>query len=1176
MLAEPPRMPSMPATEIRAFVFTDIVGSTRLKKLMPGRDNAERSVLFSEKILTPHRALIEKALARYDGRLISTQGDGHFLEFKSSVQAVMWAVELQQLHQRSPIETPGGGRLGLKIGIHMGPASADPDRPDDYVGTSVDYAARLVKLGTDGRIVVSEIVATFVRDEEIIGVTMHEHGLFDLTGIGSRRVFEVVYDGGTPEPLKSVDGARASDSLPPGSGGSQSTPAPRGGAMTVVQARAGLRIKDYELLEEIGEGGMGKVFKARHVGMGRICVLKLIKESLLRPGNNEILERFYQEIQLVAQLKHPNIVHAYHSSSRDDEYHFLVMEYIDGRTLDQLIDDRGPLALGEACEIVRQAACGLQCIHEHGLVHRDIKPSNLMIAAADSSPSGRPAHDVVKILDLGLALLVGDRDARITQFRDRAIGTAFYMAPEQWASTTVDIRADIYSLGCTFYHMVAGEPPFGDSQFGLEHAHRAVPIGPPQTTEPLPDKLLEIMMRMLAKNPQDRFSEPKEIAEQIDHFSDASTLGLGRPRRRERVPPRPRADSETPVSRFDDTAAHDIRFDSGLPRKQTLGRGRAIKIVGVLAAVLLAALLGSRLLRSRLVVDSPAHAAAAQHFLLTMPGMNGGWWFDEIPWFFPAMREHLLSQLTVDQFLELQKLGRGTDVDTFYGRLKDLSKESLKATKDGKPIVSNRFVKLFYDLEDSRPFDEFDPAAAKESVWYELDQRLQGEVAGDAENADAENADVENAEVQNAEVQNAEVQNANVQKPKAGDLHLRALLKWQMRDADEADKLFEQARAAYHADGNLLQALCIADHAMMLRQLRRWREAGKRFVAARDTIPQPELAPAMVVFSYGMEAEVKLFDASKERSGIRDLFAAARQEPYASALDANHPLWALLVSREALYGLETWKLKEAEQKAEEAHQMFAGDPRGQRADLYFRSRQFIAMAQHFLGKMDDAEDEFEGLLRFIDELLASDKIADNAKPQWRRLKPNLLERLGDVRFFGQGETAKAATTWDQAALEGRSFKGGPKAPYLARLHFKRALAYALAGQSAEAQLALDEGTSVAQPIDRDEQQTVFRVYQNAAAAFLAPNEEQIDALIKVLDDADPSQETAENANRDDMQILLFICDYLLQQSESQPDAVDATRRAMIDNQRRRLGANLEREGKDYLAAIEAAAAKLVP
>ena len=101
----------MPTTEIRAFVFTDIVGSTRLKKLMPGRDSAERNIQFTEHILKPHRALIEQVLGRYEGRLISTQGDGHFLEFKSSVQAVLWAVELQQLHLDSPIQTPDDSSL---------------------------------------------------------------------------------------------------------------------------------------------------------------------------------------------------------------------------------------------------------------------------------------------------------------------------------------------------------------------------------------------------------------------------------------------------------------------------------------------------------------------------------------------------------------------------------------------------------------------------------------------------------------------------------------------------------------------------------------------------------------------------------------------------------------------------------------------------------------------------------------------------------------------------------------------------------------------------------------------------------------------------------------------------------------------------------------------------------
>ncbi|MDH3718708.1 MAG: protein kinase, partial [Planctomycetota bacterium] len=661
----------MASVEIRAFVFTDIVGSTRLKKQMPGRDNAERNQYFAEEILRPHRQLIEAGLAAYEGRVISTQGDGHFLEFRSPIQAVMWAIDVQQVHAGQPIATPEDGRLGVKIGIHMGPASADPNQTGNYIGTSVDYAARLVQLATEGKIIVSEVVATFVREEDIADIHLHEHGLQELAGIGPKLVFEVVYGDLQPGPLKPAGGSSAPPVIDSSSGSGL-----QADVTTLQEPTTGVRIKDYELLEEIAEGGMGKVFKARHVGMGRVCVLKLIKDSLLGAGNEEILERFYREIQVVARLKHPNIIQAYHSSSRGDDYHFLVMEYVDGLTLDRLIDERGAVPLGKGCEIVRQAAHGLQCIHDHGLVHRDIKPSNLMI----TQEAGR---EVVKILDLGLALLIDDNSERITQYHQRAMGTAYYMAPEQWASSSVDIRADIYSLGCTFYHLVAGRPPFQDSKFSQEHAHRSVMPPPPTGDAELPEPLWRIVEMMMAKRPEERFAEPLALCKALDDFTDASTVPPAVATRREHPPPRPSSSLDARRRPGDETwatsATDTLTADAGGPQQRG-PLGSWVPWVVILLGLLLAVLAVGRLAGgSRRAIDSPAHATAARHFLLTLPGMNGEWWFDEIPWFFPEIRNHLLQHISVAQFTQLRAMARQPDVPAFYDRLRGLCESSLNA-----------------------------------------------------------------------------------------------------------------------------------------------------------------------------------------------------------------------------------------------------------------------------------------------------------------------------------------------------------------------------------------------------------------------------------------------------------------------------------------------------------------
>ncbi|MFP6657379.1 MAG: protein kinase, partial [Pirellulales bacterium] len=1054
-------------------------------------------------------------------------------------------VELQQLHHNTPIKTPDNTDLGLKIGIHMGPASTDPDRPDDFVGTSVDYAARLVKLGSEGRIVVSEIVATFVRDEEIADIAVHEHGLFEIAGIGNRRIFEIVYREQMPSPLEGVEDLRSSESRTiPDSGPPSHSSSRRASPVTLFEPRNGVQIKDFELLEEIGEGGMGKVFKARHIGMGRICVLKLIKDSLLRAGNEEVLERFYQEIQLVAQLQHPNIVQAYHSSSRDDDRHFLVLEYIEGATLDALIDDRDALALGEACEIVRQTACGLQYIHEHGLVHRDLKPSNLMVTP-------RSGDGMVKILDLGLALLVDGTEDRITQCRDRAIGTAYYMAPEQSDSTTVDIRADIYALGCSFYHMITGNAPFEDSRYSQEYAHRHEPPPPPSTAEPLPERLHGILMKMLNKEPDDRFAEPREIVEQIERFSDASTLGFGQPQAKTELPLRPSGLLQPAAGKQEGTAAGDIANRRTAGRRLPLLRSRAGGLIAVallvlaLATVLIPALSKSD---SQRVVDSE-HAAAARGFLLTMPGMNGGWWFEEIPWFFPEMRQHLLNQLSVAQFTNLQQRAHRSDVTAFYNHLRELCRESLNAKESGAPVVSHQFTELFVDLEAARSFDEVDPESAAESIWFRVDKRLQ-----------------ENAKVSGG--------------PRGGFLHLRALLQFKLGSYLDSKNFFRDAATAYHVEDRHLQALCISDYAMMVHRLRDYPESGKSFQSARETVPDVNLAAAMAVFSYSMEAEAKLFDPGERPNDIPQLFQLARDSSFQDGYDKQHPLWVLLASREALYYLETWQLKTSEQKGLAAVAMFprvsGGEPI---ADLYFRSRQFKAMAQHFLGKMDAAEAEFEELIKWIDDLLKSGIIADKEKPYWQRLKPNLLGRLADAQLFGKGDAEKAAASWVRATTAGRIFEGGAKSPFLVRLLFKRSIAYSLSGNLNEAQHSRSEGMRISETIDRDEQVQVYSYYDDAAKAFVETGPQRIDLLVSLLEKAAGKVNkltTVKRTSRDDMQLLLFVCDYLLHARKANPTVFDEARQILIAEQKRRLAAPLETDGAGYLTAVSAAAKKLLP
>jgi serine/threonine-protein kinase len=285
-----------------------------------------------------------------------------------------------------------------------------------------------------------------------------------------------------------------------------------------------LLVGPYLLLDRLGEGGMGQVFKARHRHMNRLVALKLMRKEKL--SSEYSIRRFSQEVQAAASLVHPNIALAFDAGQAGATY-FFSMEYVDGPDLLRLVKEHGVLSVEQACDFVRQAALGLQHAHERGLVHRDIKPGNLMVASAEG---GQP---VVKILDLGLARL-GDsfqKDRNLTR-SGQVLGTPDYLAPEQARDArNVDIRADVYSLGCTLYFLLAGRPPFRAGSLAellMKHQSEATPSI--RTMRPdVPEDLDAFMQRMMAKKPDDRPATPAEVAEALTPFARGEANGNGDP-----------------------------------------------------------------------------------------------------------------------------------------------------------------------------------------------------------------------------------------------------------------------------------------------------------------------------------------------------------------------------------------------------------------------------------------------------------------------------------------------------------------------------------------------------------------------------------------------------------------------------------------------------------------------
>ena len=269
---------------------------------------------------------------------------------------------------------------------------------------------------------------------------------------------------------------------------------------------------DFEIIRELGRGAMGVVYLVHNRLMGRDEAIKVIGRQLMeRPV---VLDRFLREIRSVARLRHPNVVAAY-SATRMGESIVYAMEYVEGLDLARLVKRKGPLPVAHASYFIHQVALGLQHAHEHGIVHRDIKPGNLILTRSGD-------RSTVKILDFGLNKVTCDKEVDHSLTREgQMLGTPDYIAPEQTLDAqSVDIRADIYSLGCTLYYLLSGRPPFrAGTLFEVLQAHHSTEATALDLVRPeVPIELAGVVARMMAKQPRQRFQTPAEVASALVPF----------------------------------------------------------------------------------------------------------------------------------------------------------------------------------------------------------------------------------------------------------------------------------------------------------------------------------------------------------------------------------------------------------------------------------------------------------------------------------------------------------------------------------------------------------------------------------------------------------------------------------------------------------------------------------
>lgn len=291
----------------------------------------------------------------------------------------------------------------------------------------------------------------------------------------------------------------------------------------------------YEVIDVIAGGGMGKVYKAKHRFIDKIVAIKTVLPNAVMSG--AVLKRFQQEGDAISKLSHPNLLAVTDFFVSDDAQPYLVTDYLEGRSLQELVDSEGRLVEARALAIFRQICSGLKHAHSHGIIHRDLKPANVMLVAQDDDP------EVVKIIDFGIAKVITENSKRtvLTETGD-VFGSPAYMSPEQCRGKPLDARSDIYALGCILFMMLAGKPPFtgtDDVDFMYKHVHEA----PPAVSGSFSAYVAAAIGKMLQKEPENRFASVAEVVEAL--YGGSSSIISG-------------ARAATPSPEVTSTAAADV------------------------------------------------------------------------------------------------------------------------------------------------------------------------------------------------------------------------------------------------------------------------------------------------------------------------------------------------------------------------------------------------------------------------------------------------------------------------------------------------------------------------------------------------------------------------------------------------------------------------------------------
>jgi len=890
------------------------------------------------------------------------------------------------------------------------------------------------------------------------------------------------------------------------------------------------RLGDYELVEELGRGGMGVVYKARQIYLNQTVALKVLPHRYL--DDAQAVSRFRREMQSIGGLNHPNIVRAYNAGEAGG-VHFLVMEFVDGVNLQQLVAAEtppgGPLGVGAACEIIRQAALGLQHAHEHQLVHRDVKPANLMLCR-----SGQ-----VKLLDLGLAKLHaewrGDAQtrARLTQ-PGVTMGTIDYMAPEQWENSgEADIRADIYSLGCTFFFLLTGETLYGGPAYDTSRkrlmAHAVAPI--PSLLEYCPEcpqDLEDVHETMLAKDPRDRYAEPAEVAKAMAELADEEELA-------EVIAALP-ADNAWLAARDLQNPELDTAKRQGAGsvgshvRRRSISRRMArrrfrrnvlLVVVGSLVAATFGLLvwmatrppadLAKNSMPSLSTTPLERDQLAAE--LALLPGLNGPWWFEETPWLTPPLRQAIAERVL-----------SSADLAAVLG---ERPREYLDAnTAEVQRWLWEAAGRCRRDLSPGQ--------------WQLIDQ-----LKSFAD--DGHDHDDKAAAVLVEALRQFQDGHSDAAWP-AADLHTVALLQHRIAAmgsnralALEAKKSYDKALDAYAIEKKTpasARLLCLVDAATLSADpLGEMKEAKQQLDEALAANDLPVLFHVAALVARGVVAADSAMNPG-EYEDSRFLHAKTLLTR-AAAVSPNHPLAAHIAERYAWSLMDQWKIDEAHKWFQNAYHIrwTNREENNPVAAIYvFHDRHGIAMASRYSGNLDAARRTYKTLVDNIKVALTAAERQHVALGQQsylsslRKRLANSLERRADCDLYS-GAASDGKVNLPQAAESyGEGRQVAPDWSDAIVMGYKLAIILALDGKQEAARQVLAQLDADKRPVLEASKERTTLVHQMAGAVLAVKSASPANGvrdLRAFLDQFKLNPAYHDSRRRETMELQLFVAELLL-------------------------------------------------